>query len=101
MIMVGHENNVMYEKSIFFNGFGQNREEYPRKLLLHEPKSLIVRATDQMVGVIGLEDTGFACHAGELAGSMPKGSDPGDRGDRATRGHGEEETRRKPVTSDW
>ena len=77
VVVVGHENDVVDEKFIFINGFGQDREENLRKFLFHEAEGLVVGAADQVIGIFGLEDTGFACHDLELAGSVPKGSDPG------------------------
>ena len=74
MIMVGHEDDMVDKKIIPFHSFGQGNEEDPGEPPLMKPEALVVGPADQMVGILSLEDTGFAGHDRELARSMPKGA---------------------------
>ena len=51
MVVVGHEDNVMDEKMIFFNGFGQGFENDAGGLSLVEAEGPVVGPADQMIGV--------------------------------------------------
>ena len=50
MVMVGHEDDVMDEKVIFFMGFLERVKEDTRDLTLVEPEGPVVGPTDQVVG---------------------------------------------------
>ena len=77
MIMVGHENNVMDKKVIFFMGFLECLEEYSGDLALIEPERSIIGPADQVVGQLCLNDSQRTSHAVVLAKSLPKCSDTG------------------------
>ena len=63
MIMVGHEDDVVNKKVIFFNGFPQGLEEDPRDLSLVKPERPVVGPADQVVRVDVLNDSQRASHA--------------------------------------
>jgi hypothetical protein len=80
VVMVGHENEVMNEKVIFFMGFLQRLEDYAYDLALVEPEGPVVGPCDKMIGVDLLDDAQWPSHEKSVATSLPKCSDTGDKG---------------------
>jgi hypothetical protein len=71
MVMVGHEDEVVDGKAIFFHGFLQGLEDDPDGLSLVEPEGPVVGPADQVVGQLGLDDAKRTSHAFVLARSLP------------------------------
>ena len=63
VVVVGHEDEVVDFKSIFFEDFPEGTGEESDGGVSEESEGAVVGAADQVVGVLGLDDAGFACHA--------------------------------------
>ena len=62
MVVVGHEDEVVDGKTIFFHGFLQGPEDDPDGLSLVEPERPVVGPADQVVGQLGLDDAPRTSH---------------------------------------
>jgi len=72
MVMVGHEDDVVDKKLIFFHSFREGLEHDAGGLPLVEPEGLIVGPAYQVVGIGGLNDSQRTCHDPEHAKALPK-----------------------------
>ena len=63
VVVVGHEDEVVDLKSIFFEDFPESLGEESDGGVAEESEGAVVGAADKVVGVLGLDDAGFACHA--------------------------------------
>jgi hypothetical protein len=75
MIVIGHKDNMMDKKVIFFMGFPECLKDNPGDLPLVEPERPVISSADQMVGVHCLYNTQGTSHALGLARALPKCSD--------------------------
>ena len=71
VVMVGHEDDVVDEKVIFFMGFLQCLKEDTSDLSLAEPERSVVGPADQMVGVDVLYNPQWTSHGVILAKTLP------------------------------
>jgi len=63
MVVVGHDDEVVDGKGIFFDGFRKCLEHDPGNLSLVEPEGPVVGPTAQVVGQLALDDAQRASHA--------------------------------------
>jgi hypothetical protein len=88
VVMVGHQDEVVDFKSIFFSNLRQDFGEDADGFLPVEPEGPIVGSADQMVGIFSLDDTEWASHDVNKAHRVPRCSDTGIREVEQTRGRG-------------
>ena len=72
VVVVGHEDDVMDEKSIFFMGFLEGGKDDADDRALMEPERPVVGPADQVVGQDVLDDPSWTSHVLLVARSLPK-----------------------------
>jgi hypothetical protein len=76
VVVVGHEDDMVNEKVIFFIGFPDRLEHDAGDLPLVEPEGSVVGPADQVVGELGLDDAERTSHTLGRARSLPTFSIP-------------------------